>query len=164
MFIKVPLTPTTLFIASAPKIAAFAITLRILVQAMPSLQVNWEHVLMVIAILSMFFGNLLAIAQTNLKRMLAYSSIAHIGYTLLGVLAGPNSSEGYSAAMFYISTYVLVAAGAFAIIAIMSRDGIEFDKLDDYRGLNARNRLLAFMMLLLLFSMAGVPPHCGFLR
>jgi NADH-quinone oxidoreductase subunit N len=155
-------TPTTLFIASAPKIAAFAITVRILVQAMPSLQVNWEHVLMVIAILSMFLGNLLAIAQSNLKRMLAYSSIAHIGYTLLGILAGPNSSEGYSAAMFYISTYVLVAAGAFAIIAIMSRDGIEFDKLDDYRGLNARNRLLAFMMMLILFSMAGVPPTVGF--
>lgn len=155
-------TPTTLFIASAPKVAAFAITLRILVQAVPSLQVSWEHILMVIAILSMFFGNLLAIAQTNLKRMLAYSSIAHIGYTLLGILAGPNSPEGYSAAMFYISTYVLVAAGAFAIIIIMSRDGIDFDKLEDYRGLNARNPWLAFMMLLLLFSMAGVPPTVGF--
>lgn len=155
-------TPTTLFIASAPKIAAFAITVRILVQAVPSLQANWINILIVISILSMFFGNLLAIAQTNLKRMLAYSSISHIGYTLLGILAGPNSSQGYSAAMFYISTYVLVAAGAFAIIAIMSRDGIEFDKLEDYRGLNARNPWLAFMMLLLLFSMAGVPPTVGF--
>ncbi len=155
-------TPTTLFIASAPKIAAFAITVRILVQTVPSLQANWINILIVISILSMFFGNLLAIAQTNLKRMLAYSSISHIGYTLLGILAGPNSSQGYSAAMFYISTYVLVAAGAFAIIAIMSREGIEFDKLDDYRGLNARNPWLAFMMLLLLFSMAGVPPTVGF--
>ena len=91
----------------------------------------------------MFFGNVLAIAQTNFKRMLAYSSIAHIGYTLLGIIAGPNSSQGYSAAMFYITTYVLVAAGAFAIIAIMSRNGIEFDKLEDYRGLNARNPWLA---------------------
>lgn len=155
-------TPTTLFIASAPKIAAFAITVRILVQGMPSLQTNWVNILIVISIFSMFFGNLLAIAQSNLKRMLAYSSIAHIGYTLLGILAGPNSSQGYSAAMFYISTYVLVAAGAFAIITIMSRDGTEFDKLEDYRGLNARNPWLAFMMLLLLFSMAGVPPTVGF--
>ncbi|RDI46916.1 NADH-quinone oxidoreductase subunit N [Aquicella lusitana] len=155
-------TPTTLFIASAPKVAAFAITIRVLVQAMPSLSVTWGHVLIVIAILSMFLGNLLAIAQSNLKRMLAYSSIAHIGYTLLGILAGPYDPQGYSAAMFYISTYVLVAAGAFAIISIMSKEGIEFDKLDDYRGLNARNPWLAFMMLLLLFSMAGVPPTVGF--
>lgn len=156
-------TPTTLFIASAPKIAAFVVTLRILVQALPSLQIQWEHMLMVISILSMFFGNLLAIAQTNLKRMLAYSSIAHIGYTLLGLIAGPVSSQGYSAAMFYISTYVLMAAGAFAVIAMMSHGEIEFDKLDDYRGLNARNPWLAFMMLLLLFSMAGVPPTVGFI-
>lgn len=156
-------TPTTLFIASAPKIAAFVIMMRILVQAMPSLHTNWEHILIVIAILSMFLGNLLAIAQTNLKRMLAYSSIAHIGYTLLGILAGPASSQGYSAAMFYISTYVLVAAGAFAIITIMSRNGVELDELNDYRGLNARNPWLAFMMLLLLFSMAGVPPTVGFI-
>lgn len=155
-------TPVTLFIASAPKVAAFAMTVRILVQALPSLQINWEQILIVITILSMFFGNVLAIAQTNLKRMLAYSSIAHIGYTLLGVLAGPNSSQGYSAAMFYIVTYVLVAAGAFAIIIIMSRDGIDFDELSDYRGLNARNPWLAFMMLLLMFSMAGVPPTVGF--
>ncbi|EKD70535.1 MAG: NADH dehydrogenase subunit N [uncultured bacterium] len=156
-------TPTTLFIASAPKVAAFAITIRILVQAMPNLQIDWVQVLTVISILSMLFGNLLAIAQTNLKRMLAYSSIAHIGYTLLGVLAGPYSSQGYSAAMFYISTYVLMAAGAFAIITIMSRDGVEFDKLEDYRGLNARDPWLAFMMLLILFSMAGVPPTVGFI-
>jgi len=155
-------TPTTLFIASAPKVAAFAITLRILVQAMPGLETYWVQMLIVISVLSMLTGNLLAIAQTNIKRMLAYSSIAHIGYTLLGILAGPNSSLGYSAAMFYIATYVLVAAGAFAIITIMSRDGVELDKLDDYRGLNARNPWLAFMMMLLLFSMAGVPPMVGF--
>lgn len=155
-------TPVTLFIASAPKVAAFAITVRVLVQALPQLHVDWENMLIVIAILSMLLGNVLAIAQFNLKRMLAYSSIAHIGYTLLGIIAGSNSSLGYSAAMFYISTYVLVAAGAFAIIAIISWAGIEFDKLDDYRGLNARNPWLAFMMLLLLFSMAGVPPTVGF--
>src|SRR3990167_2851704 len=155
-------TPVTLFIASAPKVAAFVIMVRVLVQALPSLQVAWEQVLILVAILSMFFGNLLAIAQTNLKRMLAYSSIAHIGYTLLGILAGPQSAQGYSAAMFYISTYVLVAAGAFAIIAILSKQGMEFDQLNDYRGLNARNPWLAFMMLLLMFSMAGVPPTVGF--
>ncbi|OGT38768.1 MAG: NADH-quinone oxidoreductase subunit N [Gammaproteobacteria bacterium RIFCSPHIGHO2_12_FULL_37_14] len=155
-------TSVTLFIASAPKIAAFVITIRILVQAMPSLHLNWEHILIVISILSMCFGNVLAIAQSNLKRMLAYSSIAHIGYTLLGILVGPIASQGYSAALFYIATYVLVAAGAFAIIAIMSKDGIELDQLSDYRGLNARNPWLAFMMLLIMFSMAGVPPTVGF--
>lgn len=155
-------TPVTLFIASAPKIAAFAILIRILVQSMPSLEVDWQHMLIVISVLSMCFGNVLAIAQSNLKRMLAYSSIAHIGYTLLGVIAGPDSTQGYSAAMFYISTYVLVAAGAFAIITIMSKDGLDLDKLSDYRGLNARNPWLAFMMLLLLFSMAGIPPTVGF--
>lgn len=155
-------TSVTLFISSAPKIAAFCITMRILVEAFPAIDVSWQPILTVAAILSMFFGNLLAIAQTNMKRMLAYSSIAHIGYTLLGILAGPNSSQGYSAAMFYISTYVIVAAGAFAIIAILSKDGYELDQLDDYRGLNARNPWLAFMMLLLMFSMAGVPPTVGF--
>lgn len=155
-------TSVTLFIASAPKIAAFCILMRILVQAMPVVNVEWVHILMVIAVLSMFFGNVLAIAQTNIKRMLAYSSIAHIGYTLLGVIAGPNSVNGYSAAMFYITTYVIVAAGAFAIIGFLSKGGVELDQLEDYRGLNARNPWLAFMLLLLMFSMAGVPPTVGF--
>lgn len=155
-------TSVTLFIASAPKVAAFGITIRILVEALPSLATQWEQMLIVVAILSMFFGNVLAIAQTNIKRMLAYSSIAHIGYALLGILAGPDSADGYSAAMFYIATYVIVAAGAFAIIAILSKSGTEFEQLNDYRGLNARNPWLAFMMLLLMFSMAGVPPTVGF--
>jgi NADH-quinone oxidoreductase subunit N len=155
-------SPTTLLIASAPKVAAFVVVLRILVQAMPSLTINWEPMLIVLAILSMSVGNILAIAQSNFKRMLAYSSIAHVGYTLLGLIAGPHSTNGYSAAMFYIATYVLVAAGAFAIITILARDGIEFETLEDYRGLNARSPWLAFMMLLLLFSMAGVPPTVGF--
>ncbi len=155
-------TSVTLFIASAPKIAAFCITMRILVQALPTFSVIWVPILIVIAILSMFSGNLLAIAQTNIKRMLAYSSIAHIGYTLLGLVAGPRSTTGYSAAMFYITTYVIVAAGAFAMIALLSKQGVELDQLDDYRGLNARSPWLAFMMLLLMFSMAGVPPTVGF--
>ncbi|MCD6039182.1 MAG: nuoN [Gammaproteobacteria bacterium] len=155
-------TSVTLFIASAPKIAAFCITMRILVQALPMLSPAWSSILVVVAVLSMFSGNLLAIAQTNIKRMLAYSSIAHIGYTLLGIISGPTSATGYSAAMFYITTYVIVAAGAFAIIALLSKQGIELDQLDDYRGLNARHPWLAFMMLLLMFSMAGVPPTVGF--
>lgn len=155
-------TSMTLFIACAPKIATFCITMRILVEAMPALNISWQHVLVVVAVLSMFTGNVLAIAQTNIKRMLAYSSIAHIGYMLLGIIAGPNSIQGYSAAMFYIATYVIVAAGAFAVIALLSKAGKEFDLLDDFRGLNARNPWLAFIMLLLMFSMAGVPPTVGF--
>lgn len=155
-------TSVTLFISSAPKIAAFAITMRILVEALPSLTVSWQQVLIAVSLLSMFAGNVMAIAQTNIKRMLAYSSIAHIGYTLLGILAGPSSTQGYSAAMFYIATYVIVAAGAFAIIAVLSTQEIELDQLEDYRGLNARSPWLAFMMLLLMFSMAGVPPTVGF--
>jgi len=155
-------TSMTLFIASAPKIAAFGMLIRILVEALPVVDAQWQSVLILVAIASMFFGNLLAISQTNLKRMLAYSSIAHIGYMLLGIVAGPNSTEGYSAALFYITTYVFVAAGAFAIIALLSKDGVEFDALEDYRGLNARSPWLAFMMLLLMFSMAGIPPTVGF--
>lgn len=155
-------TSVTLFITSAPKVAAFAITMRILVEALPAVSVDWQNVLIAVAVLSMFGGNVLAIAQTNIKRMLAYSSIAHIGYTLLGIIAGPANSQGYSAAMFYITTYVIVAAGAFAIIAMLSTKDVELDQLDDYRGLNARSPWLAFMMLLLMFSMAGVPPTVGF--
>jgi NADH-quinone oxidoreductase subunit N len=155
-------TSMTLFIASAPKIATFGMLIRIVEEALPAYQVQWGHMLIAIAVLSMFFGNVLAIAQTNIKRMLAYSSIAHIGYMLLGIIAGPNSAEGYSAAMFYIATYVIVAAGAFAIITVLSKPGSEFDKLDDLRGLNARNPWVAFMMLLLMFSMAGIPPTVGF--
>lgn len=155
-------TSVTLFIASAPKIAAFCITMRILVEGLSSMQIEWQFILVCVAVLSMFGGNVLAIAQTNIKRMLAYSSIAHMGYALLGIIAGPDSVDGYSAAMFYIATYVVVAAGAFAVIAIMSDEGVELDQLEDYRGLNARNPWLAFMMLLLMFSMAGVPPTVGF--
>jgi len=152
----------TLFIASAPKIAAFCITIRVLVEGMPSVAVDWQSILVVVSILSMFGGNLLAIAQKNIKRMLAYSSIAHIGYTLLGLIAGPDAINGYSAAMFYIATYVIVAMGAFGVITIMSSEGVELDKLEDYRGLNARNPWLAFLMLILMFSMAGIPPTVGF--
>lgn len=155
-------TSMTLFIASAPKVAAFCITMRVLVEGLSSMQIEWQFILVCVAVLSMFGGNVLAIAQTNIKRMLAYSSIAHMGYALLGIIAGPESIDGYSAAMFYIATYVVISAGAFAVIAIMSEGGVELDKLEDYRGLNARNPWLAFIMLLLMFSMAGVPPTVGF--
>ncbi|MDX1901680.1 MAG: NADH-quinone oxidoreductase subunit NuoN [Gammaproteobacteria bacterium] len=155
-------TCMTLFIACAPKIATFCIATRILVNALPDSTAHWQAILIVIAILSMFSGNVMAIAQTSFKRMLAYSSIAHMGYMLLGLIAGPNSTLGYSAAMFYIVTYVLVAAGAFAVIALLARPGSEFDQLNDLRGLNARDPWLAFMLLLLMFSMAGVPPTVGF--
>ncbi len=155
-------TAVTLFIATAPKVAAFGIIMRILVQAMPALHLAWQPILIVIALLSMLFGNLLAIVQQNLKRMLAYSSIAHIGYSLLGIIAGPSYHEGYSAALFYLLTYTLMAAGAFGLITLLSRGGIEADQLEDYRGLNIRSPWLAFMLLLLLFSMAGIPPTVGF--
>lgn len=155
-------TTVTLFVASAPKVAAFVMTVRILGEALPSIAYAWTPLLIGVSILSMSVGNVLAIAQSNVKRMLAYSSIAHIGYTLLGVLMGSTVPGGYSAAMFYIVTYGLVAAGGFAIITLMSQEGIELDHINDYRGLNARHPWLAFMMLLLLFSMAGVPPTVGF--
>lgn len=155
-------TSVTLFIASAPKVAAFCITMRILVEGLSSFQIEWQFILICVAVLSMLGGNVLAIAQTNIKRMLAYSSIAHMGYGLLGIIAGSDSALGYSAAMFYLATYIVVAAGAFAVIAIMSDGAVELDQLEDYRGLNARNPWLAFIMLLLMFSMAGVPPTVGF--
>ncbi len=155
-------SPVTLFIASAPKMAAFCITLRILTGAFGSMNPIWTSLLTIVAMLSMFSGNVLAIAQTNIKRMLAYSSIAHMGYALLGIIAGSASANGYSAAFFYMVTYVLVAAGAFAVIGLLSSRGIELNKLEDYRGLNARHPWIAFIMLLLMFSMAGVPPTVGF--
>ena len=155
-------TCMTLFIACAPKIATFCIAMRIFGGALLATASQWQQVLIVAAILSMFAGNLMAIAQTSMKRMLAYSSIAHMGYVLLGVIAGPVAPLGYSAAMFYIATYVIVAAGAFAIIALLSQKGQRFESLEDFRGLNARHPWLAFLMLILMFSMAGVPPTVGF--
>ena len=116
--------------------------------------------LAILAILSIAIGNLSAIAQTNIKRMFAYSTIAHMGYLLLGVLSG--NIEGYSSAMFYAVTYVLMTLGGFGMIMLMSREGFEADNLNDYKGLNQRSPWLAFMMLLLMFSMAGVPPTVGF--
>ena len=153
-------TPVTLFIGSAPKIAAFAMVMRLLVESVGSLQPEWQGMLVVLAVLSLAIGNVVAIAQTNLKRMLAYSTISHVGFLLLGILAG--TSEGYAASMFYIITYALMAAGAFGMIILLSRAGFEADEIDDFKGLNQRNSWFAFMMLILMFSMAGVPPTVGF--
>lgn len=153
-------TAVTLYIASAPKIAAFAMLMRLLVGGLLELHVQWQGILIILAVSSMAIGNIVAIAQTNIKRMLAYSAISHVGFLLLGVLSG--SAEGFAASMFYIVTYVLMSMASFGMIIIMSRKGFEADKIDDYKGLNQRNPWFAFMMMFIMFSMAGVPPFVGF--
>jgi NADH-quinone oxidoreductase subunit N len=153
-------TPVTLFIGSAPKIAAFAMAMRVLVEALGGLTPDWQQMLAILAVLSLAVGNVIAIAQTNIKRMLAYSTISHVGFLLLGLLAG--TPEGYSAALFYAITYALTAIGGFGMIILLSRAGFEADKLEDFKGLNDRSPWFAFMMLILMFSMAGVPPTVGF--
>jgi NADH-quinone oxidoreductase subunit N len=153
-------TAMTLFIGSAPKIAAFAFVVRILGQGLESQVAEWRDMLVILAVLSMAVGNIAAIAQTNLKRMFAYSTISHMGFMLLGILAG--SQNGYSSAMFYVLVYALMSAGGFGMILLLSRSGFEADQLDDFKGLNRRSPWLAFLMLLLMFSMAGVPPAVGF--
>ncbi len=153
-------TAMTMLIASAPKLAAFAFVMRILVDGMQPLMVHWSGMLEILAVLSMGLGNIAAIAQTNLKRMFAYSTIAHMGFLLLGVLSG--GLDGYGAAMFYAVVYVLMSLGGFGMIMLLSREGFEADMLDDFKGLNQRSPWLAFVMLLLMFSMAGVPPTVGF--
>jgi len=153
-------TAVTLFIATAPKVAAFALTIRILVEGLGSLQEHWQGMLIMLSILSMIIGNLVAIAQTNIKRMFAYSTISHVGFIFLGILAG--TAEGYSAAMFYVIVYALMSLGGFGMIILMSRSGFEAENITDYQGLSRRNPWYAFLMLLLMFSMAGVPPMIGF--
>jgi NADH-quinone oxidoreductase subunit N len=158
----------TLFIGSAPKLAAFAMAMRLLVNGLLDLAVDWQQMLVILAVLSMAIGNLAAIAQSNIKRMLAYSTISHMGFMLLGLLAGVvqgnrfSAPDAYSAAMFYSVVYVLTAAGAFGAVIAMSRAGFEAEELDDYRGLNQRSPWHAFLLLLLMFSLAGVPPTVGF--
>jgi len=153
-------TAMTMFIGTAPKLAAFAFVMRILVEALQPLMIDWSGMLMILAVLSMAVGNITAIAQTNLKRMLAYSTIAHMGFMLIGVLSG--TIEGYGSSMFYAIVYVLMSLGGFGMIMLLSREGFEADNLNDFKGLNQRSPWLAFMMLLLMFSMAGVPPTVGF--
>ncbi len=153
-------TAMTMLIGSAPKLAAFAFVSRILVEGLQPLVQHWSGMLAILAVASMAIGNITAIAQTNLKRMLAYSTIAHMGFMLLGLLSG--GIEGYGSAMFYAVIYVLMSLGAFGMIMLLSREGFEADTLGDFKGLNQRSPWLAFLMLLLMFSMAGVPPTVGF--
>lgn len=153
-------TAITLFIGSAPKIAAFAFVTRLLVEGLQGLVHDWQGMLVIMAFLSMAIGNITAIAQTNIKRMLAYSTISHMGFLLLGFLSG--SLNGYSSSMFYVLVYVLMSVGGFGMIMLMSRQGFEAENLDDFKGLNQRSPWYAFMMLLFMFSMAGIPPTVGF--
>jgi NADH-quinone oxidoreductase subunit N len=153
-------TAVTLFLGSAPKIAAFALAIRLLVDGLGGLSAHWQDMLIILAVLSMALGNLIAIAQTNLKRMLAYSTIAHVGFIFLGLLAATD--KGYSAAMFYTIVYALMAAGGFGVVTMLSRKGFDAENIHDLKGLNDRSPWLAFMMMLILFSMAGVPPTVGF--
>ena len=153
-------SPVTLYVATAPKIAAFALTIRILVDALGELHPVWNDMIMVVAVLSLLLGNIVAIAQTNIKRMLAYSTIAHVGFILLAIYTGTN--EGYAAALFYTLTYVVAAAGAFGMIILLSRRGYEAENLSDFKGLNARSPWFALIMMFFMLSMAGIPPFIGF--
>ncbi len=153
-------TSVTLFLGTAPKIAGFAMAIRLLVDGAGALQLEWGQMFLVLAVASLAIGNIVAIAQTNFKRMLAYSTISHVGFIMMGLLAGTNS--GYAAAMFYTLTYVLTAAVAFGVLMLLSRDGEEASELADLRGLNDQHPWYAALMAIALFSMAGVPPTVGF--
>ena len=154
-------TAVTLFIGSVPKIAAFALAYRLLADALGPKWVDWHDMLAVLALLSLAIGNLVALAQTNLKRMLAYSTISHVGFIFLGLIAG--TSEGYAAALFYAITYALTATAAFGLIIFMSRAGFEAEEISDFRGLNQRNSWYALLVLLVMASLAGIPLFVGFL-
>jgi NADH-quinone oxidoreductase subunit N len=154
-------TPVTLYIGSAPKIAAFALTWRVLVEGLGPMHAGgWQDMLIALSVLSLGIGNVVAIAQSNLKRMLAYSTISHVGFILMGFIAG--TIDGVEAAMFYTFAYVLMAAAAFGMIILLSRRGFEAERIEDFKGLNARSPWFAFVMLMIMFSMAGVPPFIGF--
>jgi len=155
-------TAVTLLIGSAPKLAATGFTFRILAEALgsPALVAEWQDMLVILSVLSMAVGNITAIVQTNIKRMLAYSTIAHMGFFLLGFLSG--TSEGFGAAVFYAVVYVLMTLAAFGMILLLSREGFEAENLDDFKGLNQRSRWYAFLMLLVMFSLTGIPVLLGF--
>ncbi|MEO0314744.1 MAG: dehydrogenase chain [Pseudomonadota bacterium] len=163
-------TSVTLLLGAAPKLAAFAICMRLLVGALGAMAADWQQMLMVMAVASMAVGNITAIAQTNIKRMLAYSTISQMGFMLLGLLSGvfegsttAAAANAYSASMFYAVTYVLTTLGSFAVIMLLSRSGFEAESLDDFKGLNQRSPWFAAVMMVLLLSLAGVPPMVGFL-
>ena len=153
-------TAVTLFLSSAPKLASFALAFRLLGEGLAGLHTGWGQMLAIIAVLSMAIGNVVAIAQGNIKRMLAYSTISHVGFILLGILAG--TAEGYQAALYYTIAYVIMSVGGFGMVILLSRGGFEAEQLDDFKGLNARSPWFAAVMLMLMFSMAGVPPYIGF--
>jgi NADH-quinone oxidoreductase subunit N len=153
-------TAMTLFIGTAPKIAGVAFFIRMLGEGLAPLAHDWQQMLVLLAVLSMALGNITAIAQTNLKRMLAYSTISHMGFVLLGLLAA--SQQGYAAASFYIVAYTLMGLAAFGMILLLSRAGFEAETLDDFKGLNRRSPWFALLMLLVMISMAGIPPSVGF--
>jgi NADH-quinone oxidoreductase subunit N len=161
-------TSVTMFIGSAPKLAAFAIVMRLLVNGMITMADDWQNMLIILSVLSMAIGNLAAIAQTNLKRMLAYSAISHMGFMLLGITTGVISGDArfalnaYSSAMFYVVAYVIMSVGSFGMILLMARPGFEADNIEDFKGLNKRNPWFAGVMLMLMFSMAGIPFFIGF--
>jgi NADH-quinone oxidoreductase subunit N len=161
-------TTVTLMIGGAPKLAAFAMTIRLLVEGLLPLAVDWQQMLMVLAISSLLIGNLAAVAQTNLKRMLAFSTIAQMGFVLIGLLSGvvngntAAAANAYSSAMFYVITYVLTTLATFGIILLLAREGFESDEISDLAGLNQRSPLYAGVMAACMFSLAGVPPLVGF--
>lgn len=153
-------TSVTLFISAAPKIAAIGMTLRLLTFGLADAAIQWQQLILVMALLSTAVGNIFAVVQTNIKRLLAYSAIAHVGYALFGILAGTEA--GYAAALYYILVYSLMSVGAFGLIVLLSTNGVEIENISDLKGLNNRNPWLAFMMMIVMFSMAGVPPAVGF--
>jgi NADH-quinone oxidoreductase subunit N len=161
-------TAITLMIGGAPKLAAFAITMRLLVEGMTPLAVDWQQMMMVLALGSLLVGNFAAIMQTNVKRMLAFSTISQMGFVLLGLMSGvvPGGTESaanaYGAAMFYVVTYVLTTLASFGVILLLSREGFESEEISDFAGLNQRSPLYAAVMALSLFSLAGIPPMVGF--
>ncbi|WP_374665470.1 NADH-quinone oxidoreductase subunit NuoN [Ramlibacter sp.] len=161
-------TAVTLMIGSAPKLAAFAIVIRLLVEGMLPLAIDWQQMLMVLAVASLFIGNLAAIAQTNLKRMLAYSTIGQMGFVLLGLMSGVvngntlSAANAYSSSMFYVITYVLTTLASFGIILLLAREGFESEEIADLAGLNQRSPLYAGIMTMCLLSLAGIPPLVGF--
>jgi len=154
-------TSIVLFLSSAPKIAAFAMAARILIEGLNGLQTDWGDILVILAVLSLALGNVVAIAQQNIKRMLAYSTISHVGFIFLGLLAG--TQQGYASAMFYSVVYALMSAGAFGVLLMMSYRAQDVQNIDDLKGLSDRDPWLAAMMALIMFSMAGVPPMVGFI-
>jgi len=153
-------TAVTALIGTAPKLAGFAMIMRLMVEALGGLQADWQQMIIVLSVLSLAVGNIIAIAQSNIKRMLAYSTISHVGFILLGILAG--TAEGYSSAMFYTITYAMMSLGGFGVIMLMARQGFEADNITDLAGLNQRSPWFAFIMMILMLSMAGVPPTVGF--